>query len=98
MKAPRGMAWDGECLYLASAKEDTMLVTTVSGGESKHLGWKYNGNVDWTFKGRTRVYVEHIGELSPAVNHEDQGPTIVGPPSSEVPAPKKKKRGQTKQP
>jgi hypothetical protein len=72
-----------------------MLVTTVSGGESKDLGWKYNGNVEWTFKGRTRVNVEHIGELSPAAN---DAPSIVGPPSMEVPAPKKKKKGSQKQP
>lgn len=78
--------------------DNTMLVTTVSGGESRYLGWKYNGNVLWTFKGRTRVTVEHIGELAPITNHEDEGPTIVGPPSSEVPSPKKKKKVLKEQP
>jgi len=78
--------------------DNTLLVTTVSGGESRHLGWKYNGNVDWTFKGRTRVNVEHIGELAPVENHEAPGPTITGPSSPEVPAPKKQKKSQKEQP
>jgi sugar lactone lactonase YvrE len=89
VKTPRGQALGFGNL------DNTMLVTTVSGGESKDLGWKYNGNVEWTFKGRTRVNVEHIGELSPAAN---DAPSIVGPPSMEVPAPKKKKKGSQKQP
>lgn len=47
------------------AQENTLLVTTENGGDSEYLDWKYNGNVRWTFKGRTSVYVEQIGELSP---------------------------------
>jgi transglutaminase-like putative cysteine protease len=58
-KTPRGIALGFGNL------DNTMLVTTVAGGESEYLDWKYNGNVKWTFRGRTQVYVEHIGELAP---------------------------------
>ncbi len=91
-KTPRGQALGFGNL------DNTLLVTTVSGGESKHLGWKYNGNVDWTFKGRTRVHVEHIGELAPAETPLDSPPGIVGPPASEMPAPEKPRKGQPRQP
>lgn len=84
-KTPRGQALGFGNL------DNTLLVTTVSGGESKHLGWKYNGNAKWTFRGRTRVYVEHIGELAPAEEH----PAIQGPGSDEIPMPGKR-RGTTR--
>ncbi len=45
--------------------DNTLLVTTEAGGQSEYLDWKYNGNVKWSFRGRTQVYVEHIGELAP---------------------------------
>ncbi|MFH1812243.1 MAG: transglutaminase domain-containing protein [Pseudomonadota bacterium] len=48
--------------------DNTLLVTTVAGGESNLLGWRYNSNTLWTFTGRTRVYVEQIGELAPIGN------------------------------
>lgn len=51
--------------------DNTLLVTTVSGGESEYLGWKYNGNVQWSFRGRTKVYVEQIGELAPQATHKE---------------------------
>ena len=59
-ESPRGQAMGfGEIA-------DTLLVTTVSGGESEYLGWRYNSNSRWSFHGRSRVYVEQIGELEPA--------------------------------
>jgi transglutaminase-like putative cysteine protease len=45
--------------------ENKLLITTVGGGGSEYLEWKYNGNARWTFEGKSRVYVEHIGELAP---------------------------------
>lgn len=44
---------------------NTLLITTKSGGKSKFLDWKYNGNVKWQFEGNSRVYIEQIGELAP---------------------------------
>jgi len=44
---------------------NTLFVTTVNGGESEHLDWKYNGNARWTFVGRSAVDIEQTGELSP---------------------------------
>jgi len=81
-------------------QDNTLLVTTVSGGESKFLGWKYNGNVAWSFRGRTRVYVENIGELSPIDRDGDFPPAIKVPDNGEVPPPKRREKGaaDTKQP
>jgi transglutaminase-like putative cysteine protease len=83
-KTPRGQA-------LGFGNQDnTLLVTTVSGGESENLGWKYNGNVHWSFKGRTRVSVEHIGELAPVDAQE--APLVLDKyRSKEVRLPRKKK-------
>jgi transglutaminase-like putative cysteine protease len=58
-RTPRGQALG------FGSQASTMLVTTVSGGESEWLEWRYNANVKWTFKGHARAYIEHIGELSP---------------------------------
>jgi sugar lactone lactonase YvrE len=93
-KTPRGQALG------FGNQENTLLVTTVSGGESKYLGWKYNGNVTWSFKGRTRAYVEHVGELSPIDGNSNTSPVINVPASNEAPQPKKpvKKKTSTKQP
>jgi hypothetical protein len=57
--------------------------------------------VNWSFKGRTRVYVEHIGELSPSAGNGESAPVIKGPGPGEVPAPKgtkKKSTSDAKQP
>jgi len=63
-KTPRGQALGFGYL------DNRVVVTTVSGGESEYLDWKYNGNVSYTFRGRARVYVEHIGELAPVIKPE----------------------------
>ncbi len=65
--------------------ENTLLVTTVSGGESEYLGWKYNGDVQWSFKGRNRAYVEHIGELAPVTPADDPASELPELIDSEVP-------------
>jgi transglutaminase-like putative cysteine protease len=82
-KTPRGQA-----LGFGNIN-DTLLVTTVSGGESAFLGWEYNGNVNWSFKGRTRVYVEKIGELAPSTGADGSSPKLIGPKSKELPLPVK---------
>ena len=45
-------------------QDNTLLVTTESGGDSEYLHWKYNSRVHWTFKGQARVHTEEIGELA----------------------------------
>ncbi|MEW5701820.1 MAG: transglutaminase domain-containing protein [Candidatus Zixiibacteriota bacterium] len=44
---------------------NTLLITTQSGGGSEFLEWNYNSNSLWTSKGKCKVYGEHIGEWSP---------------------------------
>lgn len=58
-KTPRGQAMGFGNLA------NKLLITTVGGGGSEYLDWRYNGNERWTFEGKSRVYVEHIGELAP---------------------------------
>jgi transglutaminase-like putative cysteine protease len=65
-KTPRGQA-----LGFGNI-DNTLLITTVNGGGSTYLDWKYNGNVRWTFKGRSHMYIEHIGELAPLEEGADQ--------------------------
>ena len=47
----------------------------------------------WSFRGRTRVYMENIGELSPIDRDGDSPPAIKGPGNGEVSPPKRREKG-----
>ncbi|MCK4250239.1 transglutaminase [candidate division WOR-3 bacterium] len=41
------------------------LITTLGGGGSKYLAWRYNSAAEWTFKGKVKVHLENIAEWEP---------------------------------
>ena len=42
------------------------LITTEGGGDSKYMGWQYNGKEYWTSEGPVKVHTETVGEWTPA--------------------------------
>ncbi|UCC43509.1 MAG: transglutaminase [Candidatus Zixiibacteriota bacterium] len=42
-----------------------LLITTLGGGGSEFLEWRYNANERWTSTGRCKVVVENFGEWTP---------------------------------
>ncbi len=49
---------------------NSLLITTMGGGNSEYLGWTYNSDEKWTTTGRCKIFTEHIGEWSPIIVKE----------------------------
>ncbi|MBN1591053.1 MAG: hypothetical protein JW888_16185 [Pirellulales bacterium] len=50
------------------------LITTIGGGPSEHLGWEYNANDLWQYKGPCKVQSTRYGEWEPLEPKKEEPP------------------------
>jgi transglutaminase-like putative cysteine protease len=63
--------WPADQARFFGGLANRFLITTHGGGDSEHLGWNYNAQATYTYRGRGSVYEEGYGVWSAVVDPEE---------------------------
>jgi hypothetical protein len=58
--------WQADAMKAFGSYTNRILITTIGGGDSEHLGWGYNYGYFWTYSGRTSMDAWTYADWDPA--------------------------------